>query len=265
PPAPYGPLWLLIARGVTAWTPTMLSKLLAFRAFGAICLFATVAAMARLGLPRRLRIVTLLNPGLALLYVMNAHNDLCAVALIAWAAVWAFRRPFVALGFIVAAALIKLPFAILALPVLRPISPPRLRAVCAAVALAAALGLSWAMGGKEYFSALAVHVPNVSVGNGLNVAAALAALALLVAAASGFRRVRSAVWLMPMMGSYPTPWYFLWGFGYALGRHRLLAYLLVLFPLASLLVDSTFIQIWTLLVVVPLLVLLQILAFKPTR
>jgi hypothetical protein len=258
PPAPYGPLWLLIARVATAWLPTLLSKLLALRIFGALCLISVVAAMKRLGLPRRLLVVTMLNPALALLYVMNAHNDLCAVALIAWAAVWLFRSRVAAVVLIAAAALIKLPFAILALPVLRPIQPAALRAGYAFIILVLALGLSWVTGGREYFSALAAHAPTISFVNALNLAAGLAALAAVITAAVNRPKLRSAVWLMPMMGSYPTPWYFTWGFGYAVRRHRVLAYLMILLPIASAVVDTTFMQVWSLLVVVPLLVALQV-------
>jgi hypothetical protein len=265
PPAPYGPLWLLLTRAVTALIPSLLLKLLALRLLGALSLIAVAGAMARLGLPRRLLAIVWLNPGLALYYVMNAHNDLFAVACIAWAAAWIRRSVTASLIAILAAALIKLPFAVLALPVLQPIRSSRGRWACAVVIIIGALALSWLTGGREYFQALAVHAPPLAAYNVLNLAVAFGALAAVVTATAGYRRLRSAVWLMPMIGSYPTPWYFIWGFGYALARHRVLAYLLILFPLASALVDTEFWHMWTIVLVVPVLVALQVVTFKPSH
>lgn len=265
PPALYGPLWLLVTRAVTSSVPSLLFKLLALRAVGALSLIAVVGAMARLGLPGRLRAIVWLNPGLALHYVMNAHNDLFAVACIAWAAVWIRRSVVGATLGILAAALIKLPFAALALPVLRRIRSTGMRWAWAAIVIVGSLGLSWLLGGREYFQALAVHAPVPSPYNVLSGATMVVALAAIVTATAGYRRLGTAVWLMPMIASYPTPWYFVWGFGYALGRHRVLAYLLILFPLASFLVDPMFMQGWTLTIVVPLLIALHVATLKRSQ
>ena len=52
------------------------------------------------------------------------------------------------------------------------------------------------------------------------------------------------------------PWYLIWGFPYALARHRILGGLLVAFPFAAALVLPEFTRVWTLLLVFPMIVIM---------
>ena len=122
------------------------------------------------------------------------------------------------------------------------------------------LSLSWISGGPHYFSAVASHLPARGLYGALGTTVAMLAVILLLLAFLRPRRLKTAVWLFPMMGSYPTPWYCAWGFGYALASRRVLGYLLVFAPLAASLVDTMFMRDWSLFIVVPAVFALAMLA-----
>ncbi len=259
-PAPYGPLWIAIARIVADPFPSLLGKLLAFRALGAVSFVAFLAALRALGAPRRIVAVAALNPGLAMQYVSNAHNDLLGIAAIVLAAALLRRNAVAACGLVVVAALIKLPFAILGLPIFAAVESRVARYACAGAILASAIAISWFGAGAGYFQGLAIHVPEVGVVHLLNAAVGIAALAAIAVAFLGGRRLFSATYLMPMMGSYIASWYVTYGVPYALGRRRILGGLLVTLPFAAILLDAKFMTVWTYAMVVPGVVVVAIAA-----
>jgi hypothetical protein len=80
---------------------------------------ATVGGLWLLGFPNRMLAIAALNPALFLQFVVDAHNDIVAVSLVILAAIFVKRGWLVACSLgILSAALIKIPFAILGLPVL---------------------------------------------------------------------------------------------------------------------------------------------------
>ena len=259
-PAPYGPLWIALARIVASPFPSLLGKLLAFRALGAASFVAFLAGLRALGAPRRILAVAAVNPGLTMQYVASAHNDLLGIAAIVIAAAVLRRNPVVACGLVVVAALIKLPLAVLGLPIFAAVRSRAARYACAIAVVSGAVALSWFGAGAGYFQGLAVHVPEVGFVHLLNVAVSVAALVAIAVAFLGGRRLASAVWLMPMMGSYVASWYVTYGVPYALARRRILGALLVLTPFAALLLDAKFMRPWTYAVVVPAVVVLAIAA-----
>lgn len=269
PPSPYGPMWIWIARAVVAAAPTLLAKLLCFRAFGALAYGALFAALVRLKLPNRILAVTALNPGLMLQYVTNAHNEIFCLACVAWAAVLVRRAPLGSVLLVVAAATVKAPFAILGAPVFIRLTSVWSRSAWVGTVVALSVVFALLAGGGPYLRALVHHLPYTSLADILGSCVAAAALTLLVVAVWSRRRLRAAVWSFPLMASYPTPWYAAWGFGYALTSRRTLGYLLVWFPFCSALVDTMFMQLWTLEIVVPVatvacvLWMLGVLRVKP--
>lgn len=255
-PAPYGPLWIAIVTAVTAAIPAMLGKILALRALGAFLLAVVAIALRALGLPRRVLVITLLNPALAMQFVANAHNDAAAVAILACGATAARRFPIAAAASIAVSALIKLPYAALGLPILTAVKPLPRRIGHAVLSIAAALGISAWAGGGAYLQSLAYHLRVATGYHAWHVAAETIGGLLLVGAMLGLRRLRTGVWLIPQIGSlhpaFVYPWYAIWSFPYALARRRVLAYLLVWFPFVTVLVDQHLMRAWTLLVVFPL-------------
>jgi hypothetical protein len=98
----------------------------------------------------------------------------------------------------------------------------------------------------------------------LHAAAALAAVVAIAAAVAGRRRLRGAVWLVPMIGAYTAAWYAVWSVPYALGSRVVLLYLLVSLPLVSILAEPSLTRPWTLLLLLPAIVVVSLVA-RPIR
>ena len=144
-----------------------------------------------------------------------------------------------------------MPYVVLGLPVL---AAARHRVAVALFAVGLVVAVSWIAGGVPYLRALTQHVAGAPSVDPVHAIASIAALAAILAAFFGRRRLRSAVWLMPALGAYLDSWYMFWGFPYALGRRRVLANLLLWFPLVGALVDLTLVQVWTLPLVASVIV-----------
>jgi hypothetical protein len=258
PAATYGPLWLAIARLVVSLAPALAGKLLAFRALSLALFVALVALLRACGLPPRILAIAALNPGLLLQFVVDAHNDVLPIVLTVAAAALVRRLPFAACGLIVVAALVKLPYALAGLPVLAAIYPASRRYAAAALVIAASAALSWFAGGAAYARALIGYASASHLAGLLHGVAALAALAAIATAVAGMRRLRAAVWLMPMLGAYAASWYAIWSLPYALQRRRIAVYLFVWFPLVSVLAEPSLATPWTMIVLIPILVALSL-------
>ncbi|HKE37024.1 MAG TPA: hypothetical protein VKB39_06310 [Candidatus Baltobacteraceae bacterium] len=261
PPTPYGPLWLVIAWLVTMPFGSLLAKVLAIRTLGAAAFTSLLLVMRALKMPDRIVAVTALNPGLFLEYVASAHNDLLGIVFICTAVLFV-RRPAIAALLLLAGGLVKLTFALFGLPVL-----VRVRSAAARIALlvfvpAAAAGLSFLAGGAGYYQALLKHTTTSPLMAVLSGAVALAALVAMVTAVFRVRRLHSVVWLTPLAASYTLSSYVAWGLPYALSRRSVLGYLLIGFPLATVLIEVKFFTVWSLFVVVPAVFAWQILAMR---
>lgn len=258
-PAPYGPLWLAVDRLVTAPFPTLGAKIAALRVFGAMCYLGLLAALRGCSVSRRAIALAAVNPAIAQQYVADAHNDLLGIAIVVVAAALiAARRPFAAAGAVVVAALVKLPFVLLALPIFVRIRPSALRYALCAGAIVLSVALSWIGGGNAYLRGLTVHVPLAGAVFFTNAVVTIAALTLLGVAAIVVRRYASAIWILPMMSSYIATWYMTYGLPYALESRRILVYLLTALPLATMLVDAKFMRPWTFAAVLPAVVILNV-------
>jgi hypothetical protein len=263
-PSPYGPLWSVVSQLALAPFASLLGKLLALRGLGLLSYVALLAALRAFGVPSRTLAVAALNPGLLLQYVACAHNDLLGIAALVAAGAFAARNAGIAAAFLVVGGLVKLPFVLLGLPVLAAVRSRGARYACAAAAIAATIAISWLGGGATYFQGLAVHVPVPGPVYAFNLVVALLALAAIAVAFIGGPRVRAAVWLIPMASSYVASWYLVYALPYALARRRTLAYLLIAFPFAAVLVDAKFVQWWTYTLVLPLVVLIAVVP-RPRR
>jgi hypothetical protein len=236
----YGPLWLVVARLVTSVAATLLGKLLALRVFSVLAYLAALAGLRALRMPSRIIAVFALNPGLMFQYVVDGHNDLIAIAVLVFAAAAVRRRPSLAFGLIAVAGLLKLPYALLGLPIVAAVRSVRVRVAGSIAMVAAVATISWIAGGSSYLDRLIEHgTQNLSTG--IRKLSDLVAVALILLAAAGGRRLRSAVWLIPTLGAVIFPWYFIWGLPYALGRRRIFGYLLVCFPFVTMLVGVPFV------------------------
>ena len=258
----YGPLWIPIVQMVMGLAPTLVTKMLAFRAFSAALFLALLAMLAGNGQPRRVLAVIAVNPAMAFLTVANAHNDLLALAILAAAAALVRRFPVLAVAAIALAGLIKLPYALLGLPILSAVRSSVLRWTGAVAAVAAAVGFSWLGAGPAYFRALQRHAGALDAGEVVRAAIILFAIVAIVSAVARRPRRVTAVWLMPSLGAFRValmfPWYALFAFPYALGRRRVLRYLMVSLPFVTALITPEMMQTWSFAFAIPLAVILSL-------
>jgi hypothetical protein len=258
----YGPLWLVLVHVVTSFGTTLFGKLIAWRVFCALVYLGLLVGLRALRMPARIVNVAALNPGLMLQYVANGHNDLVAVTLLVFAAIFVRTRWPLAFGTIGVAGLLKIPYALLGLPILSVVRSLPLRIAASVVMLALVAAISWIGGGSAYLNALTGHV-DAAPSDVVHRVAGAAALALIALAFFGGRRLRSGVWAMPMLGAHIFSWYCIWGFGYALARRRILGYLLVCFPFVAMMLESAIERVWVAFWVVPAVALLSL--FAPER
>ncbi len=159
--APYGPLWELVAAGLTSISGDLLANVLLFKGLALVCFLSiTLLVWSMLPPDGRRAAYTILwawNPALLLIFIVNGHND---ALMLFWLVLglWLSRRGRYAVGFLVMVlgALTK-PIAILALPFFflgfmrdAPAGPVRMRTALAAplsALLAWAAFLPWAGGG----------------------------------------------------------------------------------------------------------------------
>ncbi|HEY1976071.1 MAG TPA: hypothetical protein VGG89_05995 [Candidatus Baltobacteraceae bacterium] len=264
PAATYGPLWIAVARALTELAPTLLLKITAFRVLGAALLAALFALLRAYGIAPRVLAIVALNPALYFEFVLNAHNDLLPVVIVTLAALTAPWWPLGASLLIAAAALIKVPFVLLGLPVLARVREPLARALGVAVALVVAAVVSWLGGGEAYARALLAYASGSHLETFVHAIAALAAFALLIFAVAAARGLRTSVWLLPMFGAYTAPWYALWSLPYALGAQRILVYLAIWLPFVTFLTEPALTRVWTIAGLLPAVVILA-LGLSPRR
>ena len=246
-PMLYGPLWPIVAGLVTSLAPTLFAKLMTLRALGLLSFLAVLAGLRAFGVPSRILNVFALNPGLMLQYVANGHNDLIAIAALVWAAAVVRKRASLAFGLIAIAGLFKAPFVLLGLPIVAAVRSVRLRVAGSIAAFVAVAAISWLGAGNGYFKTLAEYGAK-NVAPFVGQISGFIAVALIVLAAAGGRRLRSGVWIVPALGAILFPWYFVWGLPYALARRRVLGYLLVCFPFAAMLAGP-FVLPWAVVLV----------------
>lgn len=150
--SPYGPLWEVVAAGLTALSgDNLLAGVLLFKGLALAAFLLTGALIWQLLPAARRPAYTLLwawNPALLLTFVANGHND-ALMLLFLVLGFWLGRRGRPLLGFWVMAlaALVK-PVALLALPFffivwLRELPPGRAQWRWTAAALGGAAGLAW--------------------------------------------------------------------------------------------------------------------------
>jgi hypothetical protein len=258
-PAFYGPLWIPIVQMITGASGSLLGKLIALRIAGLAMFLVLLVLLRTLGMPRRIVAIAALNTGMLFEYVANAHNDLMPIALILVAACLVRRNAVLAAAFVMIAGIIKIPYAIVGLPILACVPALKRYVLCVAL-IAGAVWVTWLGAGKAYADALFHHAGRAASWTLWHAPVVVLALVLLAVAIAGGRRYKSAVWLFPALGSFSLtftyPWYLVWGLPYALGRRAVMVHLLVGFPLAIALVQHEFMSALTFFVVYPALIVL---------
>jgi hypothetical protein len=238
PASPYGPLWLAYAGTLLAPIPGLLAKIEMLRLSNVAWLAIAVFLLRLGGAGSSSLALIAINPALQLQFIAGGHNDIVAITLALGAWVAARRFPILAAALAVAAALVKLPFAVLVLPAFAQLTV-RARALLCGAAMLAAAALSYALGGLPYLSALAAHAhERTHFASPAHSLVAVAAVAAIGAAVMGRRWSLAAAFSFPALGAGLFPWYASWGLMYAATADRLLPWFAILLPAATLLCES---------------------------
>jgi|GEM_PF-1986870 len=249
-PAAYGPIWLGIAH-VLVGGKSVADGIVVFRLLGVISLVGTLGALLALRVPASFLGLVALDPAISYQYVADGHNDLFGVALLLWALVAANRNvPLVAVLLAVLAGASKLSFAMLAPLAFATLPDPRRRIGWGALAVAASIVVSLALGGAAYPRALIEITTSIFPASGepggalLPRVTTLVALALVTAACIARRTGWPGAWGIVGLGSIPFPWYLGWALPYLVLDARRATPFLVTFPLAAFVLSTTFIETW---------------------
>jgi hypothetical protein len=241
----YGPLWTQFAVVIGSLGRTLHDKIIAFRIVNTVFLLGAATTLRYMRYPRRVQIAFVLNPMLWFYFVLNAHNDVFAVALCLLAVAVVRRYPWFAVTLVAGAAALKIPFFLMgSFAFLRVRDRLRSLALLATSAAIAAI-LSWLIGGAAYMRKLMLFVHGSYSGSGWTVkliALALAAIAISFAVRAILtRRMHPAVvWLFPADAVASFPWYLIWGLPYAAVARRGFAATLVLLPFGAAVGDQVF-------------------------
>ena len=156
-PAAYGPGFVAYVGAILAQSTSLESSILILRATNAAWLIALVALVRLSGAPPRTVALLALNSAFLFQYVTNAHNDILPVVLVVAAILAARRSVLSGALLVIAAALFKIPFAAIGSLAFVRLTPPFRRFGIAALTVVVSFGLSYAIGGPNYFATLAFH------------------------------------------------------------------------------------------------------------
>jgi|GEM_PF-3745758 len=243
--APYGPLFLEVARVIAGPSPTLHLALALMRTIELVFLAAILLCFARLRPPPAITALAFVNPFLYFYYVYEAHNDAMALAFTMGVMVLASGLPIAAGVLAGGAGLVKAPFILLGLLAFAPQPASRFRTAGICMALIIAVGGSL-FGGRAYLRSLTVH-SNATYGlahstlamlfSGIHIALALVAIFAIVAALASRRFNAAATFSFPAMSSFFYPWYLGWGMPYAASGSFAIPFF-VLLPALGVAVDA---------------------------
>ena len=240
-PSAYGPLFVTYERALLGGVHDPVIAVYVLRGTNALWLLAAVLLLHRVGAPASVLPLMALNPTVLFQYVAGAHNDIVTICLILAAVSVEGAGPALTAALVVAAGLVKLPFAVIgALAFVREPSLAR-RIAYAAGALALTLAISYLWAGRAYFEALSYYHSLLSPSSDrLQILVTVVALAAICVAIFTRRFAGVGAFAFPTLSvSEMQPWYALWGLPYAVREHRHLALFLILLPPAGFLMDDS--------------------------
>jgi len=240
-PTPYGPFWIALTRAAISPFASLGGKVVALRFVGLAGFVAICLTLRRLRVPTAILACFALDPTFISAYIVDAHNDIIALALVLVAFVTASLP--LAIGLVAAAACVKLPYLIIGAVAFstRQSLRTRIFAVVASFAIAGTAYIlaagPWLLNGlRESRNCFGPPTPFFA-------ATHLAAGALALAAfAYGVLRNRwnaEGAWGALAFGFLPLPWYLVSCMPYALRSGRALRFL-TLVPVASAILSRTY-------------------------
>ena len=245
----YGPLWLLIDRLVVRHIPTYAAALLSLRLCNVAILLGMLAALGALRQPRGIIAVIALNPMVYFYYVVQAHNDLLAVALVVAGMAIAQRRPLLGALAASTAGLVKILFVALATFAYAGRRDLRFSLLAFGLSAGLVLLISALFGGSDYFAAMytmgikqiaaradTAHLTSIV----LHVIAAGIAVVAFLWAFVGGRFGAPATYSYAAISTIIYPWYLGWCTPYALRVSTFTAMFFISLPALGHLIDPHF-------------------------
>jgi len=245
-PSPYGPVMLALVKLAAGPLPTLALQLFALRALGLLALLAALGALRSLRFPAAALALVALNPGLILQYVLDAHNDIVAIALALWAVALLPRSRAAAVALAILAGGVKLPFLIVGALAFAALPSTRARLQSAAATLAGGVALYAILGGGAFLGALATTSRLYRAAlldpltNALHAAVAVAAVTVVALALARRTFVPTGAWSFAALGATFFAWYVPWGLPYAALERRWFAPFLVAYPALSFVFSTTY-------------------------
>jgi hypothetical protein len=248
-PSYYGPLWVALSAKVAGRLASLGAAIFSFRVLEIVPFIAIAAVFAmrdRSSLP-----LFILNPAIANLYIANGHNDLLPISCVVVATALAAGAPILAMGLVVIASLVKVPFALFALVAFAGRSALNRRLAWALATVIASIAAALLWGGMAYAHGLfslagsrgaAVHAePRALVSLAIDRALlAIALAALLAVFVRGFIVRSASLAFMVLNPVVIYPWYTAWGLPYAAPEERAVAMLLIALPVISAALERAF-------------------------
>jgi hypothetical protein len=209
-------------------------------------LAAILAAMRKLNVSPRLIAVTASSPALAFYFIVSAHNDLFAIAIVLGAMTFVNRWP-IAAGIVAGiGASFKMTLIVPAATVGLIVASLSRRWLYLAAMFVTAVGIAVIAGGAPYYHAVEFVARYYAAKNLflsvriLHVAVACATLVAVIVAIVWRRTSNMVVFGFSSLAQAFYPWYVIWGLPYAVTRERVLTTLLIGLPLVSALLDTNF-------------------------
>jgi hypothetical protein len=217
-PSTYGPLWNALAKIAAAPFDTLRGKILGIQILGALALLSIVVTLVRTKAPPAVVALVALNPFLWETYVAEGHNDLVAAAFVVVAARSTKVRSIALL--VVAAAAIKVSFALTGLSALARIRTPRDR-VLGFLSIGVLALLTIALVGPQYprsvVRVLQLYAHPLPFGDvALRRLTELAVGCFALGAVLRGRVPWGAGWITIAVGQFPLTNYLCWGLPTAL-------------------------------------------------
>jgi hypothetical protein len=240
-PAAYGPAFIFYIKMLFALPHgSPVANILLLRASNAAWFALLLCFLRAAGASEATVAVAALNPAPLFQYVANAHNDVIAVALALGGIVLITRSTIAACLAYIAAALVKLPFIIIGAVMFTQLPSAIKRFSTIALSTLAALVLSYATAGPQYFAGLSYY--NRLLKSGVDPLQYIAVAVVLWATFSALMQHRYnhiSLYAFPALSVQTLmPWYAVWSLPYAVRESKHLASYLISMPLMLMLMET---------------------------
>ncbi|HEY0798578.1 MAG TPA: hypothetical protein VGD50_05480, partial [Candidatus Baltobacteraceae bacterium] len=236
----YGPGFIVYIKLLVGGLHSPIGSITLMRTANAAWFLLLLALLRAAGVGAAALCLAALNPAILFAYVANPHNDLIACTLVIAALAVAVRLPLLAAVIVVAASLVKLPFAVIGCLAFTQLRSVTARACASIATVAAGVGASYILAGPAYFQGLSYYSHLLAHdGDGAQWLATVIALGALAAAVLLRRYGQVTAYALPALPVVELePWYAIWSLPYAVCERTHLHRFLILLPVMLALMET---------------------------